>query len=248
MQWWLLKRQSAILKEQKDIMDRQQKAMDAQNAIMETQSTIMTEQKDIAKTQTAFSKEQIDISDQQRAIMDRQTTILDGTLVETQKNATATQQAAEVARDALHLTEAADVHFARLITPDGKLNPNSVLTIVFKNYGRTRAVNGKYVWRYWIHDPNNYPIGSLKAGDHITPAQGEEHIPAEETIAGNFQQFTETILNGPAAFGFTAALRFDDIFESTVERRYVGSFNRKDGSWTQTLISEEKTQKANSDK
>jgi len=55
------------------------------------------------------------------------------------KNADAARESANVARDALHLTEGADIHLDRLASAQPRFAADTRITLVFKNYGRTRA-------------------------------------------------------------------------------------------------------------
>jgi hypothetical protein len=157
------------------------------------------------------------------------------------KAADAARDSAGVARAALELTEGADIHLDRLVTPrPGVMDKDTTLTIVFRNYGRTRAINANMKWVYWIQSPELWEIPELQKGSEILAAQSEHTMPALEPLVGNFKQFTEAALSGSIPFGFNAAIRFDDLVGNTIERRYTGTYNTIDRSWTKTITVEKK--------
>jgi hypothetical protein len=60
--------------------------------------------------------------------------------VTTRKAADAAKESADVARDTLHLTQAADVHIEEIkLVPNGVLSGDTVIYIVVKNHGQARA-------------------------------------------------------------------------------------------------------------
>jgi hypothetical protein len=58
----------------------------------------------------------------------------------TRKAADAAKESADVARDTLHLTQAADVHIEEIrLVPNGVLSGDTVISVVLKNHGQARA-------------------------------------------------------------------------------------------------------------
>jgi hypothetical protein len=194
-----------------------------QNKIIETQNTIMTGQREAADAQSGFMR--------------------DG-LVHAKLAAEAAKTSADVARDALHLTEAADIHLDKIVTQvSGVLTPDSRIRLVFKNFGRTRAINANVVWEEWVAAP---PKGLIVTNGHqIIPPQGEHPINSESTV----RQCAEAagapvsdLVSGTIPFGFVAAAKFDDVFGNTITRVWVATFEPPMG-FTKGLTKEERTKR-----
>lgn len=76
----------------------------------------------------------------QRLAMDQQAQYMSDGLILTKQAADAATASAEIARQALILTQAADIHIDNVTAnPDGRITKNTRLTVIVKNFGKTPA-------------------------------------------------------------------------------------------------------------
>lgn len=150
-------------------------------------------------------------------------------------------------REALHLTQAADVHFEEIVAPpDGRLRPDSILTIIFKNYGPTRAVKANFGWAFWLGEAAQIPV--LGESHIVVPAHERQPIPSDTTFATAMGEWTSDATSGKIPFGFVAALRFEDVFGNVVERGYMGTYHAGDQTFTQDMTADRRTTKKSASK
>jgi hypothetical protein len=151
--------------------------------------------------------------------------LLFGTLKATEKAANAAKTSANTARGALYLTQAADIHIDSIpVNPRGVLTKDTIITIILKNFGQTRA---------------NKITQDLTFGIPGNPVALENKIGMDLGAGQKFTMTfpcTEALLKQAQAQGVSLKLwgtiKYYDVFRKAHRITCEGSYPLKGGNWT----------------
>jgi hypothetical protein len=167
----------------------------------------------------------------QLAIMERQT-------VATERSAGAAVLAASTAKEALELTQCADVLIEKVTcsTDPAPLSAISAVTISVKNFGNTRAVGVTISGHLTIS-----PLGSTSAADDAIqfPSQPAFTLGSQATNRVGFPPLvmfrdspnTASLRTGDAALIFSIEIKYLDVFGHEHTGRSTGRRN-SNGTWS----------------
>jgi hypothetical protein len=139
----------------------------------------------------------------------------------TKQAAEAATSSARTAREALEITEAADVGLDTIQCGTG-VGADTIMTLRFKNNGRTRATEFYSRWGYDIGDiPHSEQWIIGPASEAVITAGAIQESTAPETIgnvAGPDRMLH--ILDGTLSFGFSGQFSYMDVFS----KPHMGTF------------------------
>jgi Tfp pilus assembly protein PilV len=196
------------------------RAESSQTAIMTTQAGIMQGQKQIAESALPAIQEQAHAASTQASA--------------SVTNADAAVQSADTARQILQLTEAADVELESAECSTKAFGLDTRLTLHYRNFGRTRAVNLRQSFTPGILSSDSPPapkfgLGRAAALAPNTSMPGEtsptvrgilglaidSQLIPDETPEAAFDR----VRSGELRFGFWGRFRFEDVL-NTVHESY----------------------------
>jgi hypothetical protein len=162
--------------------------------------------------------------------MHRQARFMREALAETKKAADAATMSAKTAKDALHLCERADVLIYKVTASkpatygSPNLGPTSVVTITFKNYGRTRAMHLTatcYLEIYSLEQTEPLKISKPAVGVPMVLGAGDTFEVKFPPIGEWLDDDTvRQIIVRPIMLWFKAEINYKDVFD--IERPTVG--------------------------
>lgn len=155
----------------------------------------------------------------------RQTGIMESSLGEARRSADAARDSANEARDTARLTQCADVliEFIELENAQPAFSAQSRMTMVFKNFGPTRANNVQF----------NFVLSIGTSGD-VPTSLDPIVLGADATAPLIFKTLKELglvpnipdIEGGKMAFGFKGTISYEDVFGKRHKVNCVGDYNR----------------------
>src|SRR5712691_1960413 len=149
----------------------------------------------------------------------------------TETAANAAAKSAEVADRTLHLTQAADVHIVGVNLEPKALTMDTVVSVVVRNYGRTRAVN---FTNNLILGIKGLPLGPTQPRSDIGVTLGARQ-PYNLVFDPLRNRLTTEglamVLGGQAVLQIWGSLRYRDVFGKAHIVDCEGTYNPKEGDF-----------------
>jgi hypothetical protein len=165
--------------------------------------------------------------------------------------ANAAKKSAEIAEATLHLTQGADIHLQDVLlnpTPP-PLRDRTKLEFVFKNYGKSRAIDVIHQSSSYLGNPSDIKETEQYSVPAVLAAETTFEVPFEQELSNIASGKISDIEEGKVKWGFKIILQFTDVFGTRQKKTFIGLYKPELGAFSQQVVTEilSKTKNGNAD-